>query len=274
MTPYEQLLADLAAEQAALDTVLTRMTEAQWDLASPSPGWLVRDQVTHLAHFDEAATLAITDADAFRADAVAARASVDRGTYEARYLGRGRAMKPSELRAWWRGAGERLLAAARPIDPKARLPWYGPEMGAATFVTARLMETWSHGLDVVDAVGIPRPDTDRLRHVVFLGIRTREFSYVTRGLAPDTTPVYVELTAPSGATWAYGDTTAANRIAGARVISAVWSRNAGTSPTRISGSRAPRRRTGCGSPRPLPGRPAKGGGPGNSRGATRREVWR
>jgi uncharacterized protein (TIGR03084 family) len=241
MTPYEQLLADLAAEQAALDTVLARMTEAQWDLASPSPGWLVRDQVTHLAHFDEAAALAITDADAFRADAVAARASVDRGTYEARYLGRGRALKSSELRAWWRGAGERLLAAARPIDPKARLPWYGPEMGAATFVTARLMETWSHGLDVVDAVGIPRPDTDRLRHVVFLGVRTREFSYVTRGLAPDTTPVYVELTAPSGATWTHGDTTAANRIAGSatdfcRVVT--QRRNVADTDLRITGAAA------------------------------------
>jgi uncharacterized protein (TIGR03084 family) len=241
MTPYDQLLADLAAEQAALDTVLARMSEAQWELASPSPGWLVRDQVTHLAHFDEAAALAITDADAFRADAVAARASVDRGTYEARYLGRGRALKPSDLRAWWRGAGEQLLAAARPIDPKARLPWYGPEMGAATFVTARLMETWSHGLDVVDAVGIPRPDTDRLRHVVFLGVRTREFSYVTRGLAPDTTPVYVELTAPSGATWAYGDTTAANRIAGSatdfcRVVT--QRRNVADTDLRITGAAA------------------------------------
>ena len=214
MTPYDQLLDDLAAEQAALDGVLGRMTDAQWQLPSHSPGWLVRDQVAHLAHFDEAATLAIADPDAFRTDAVAARSGVDRGTFEARYLGRGRGLRPAELRAWWRSAGAQLLAAARTLDPKARLPWYGPEMGAVTFVTARLMETWSHGLDVVDIVEIPRPDTDRLRHVAFLGVRTREFSYVTRGLAPDTTPVYVELTAPSGATWTYGDAAATDRIRG------------------------------------------------------------
>ncbi len=72
MTPYEQLLDDLAAEQAALDGVLGRMTDAQWDLTSHAPGWLVHHQVAHLAHFDEAAALAITDADAFRANAVAA----------------------------------------------------------------------------------------------------------------------------------------------------------------------------------------------------------
>ena len=63
-------------------------------------------------------------------------------------------------------------------------------------------------------MGLPRPDTDRLRHVVFIGMRTREFSYVNRGLAPNPTPVYVELTAPSGATWAHGDAAAENRITG------------------------------------------------------------
>src|SRR4030095_15392459 len=214
MTPYAQLLEDLAAEQAALDTVLSRMTDAQWDLPSHAPGWLVRDQVTHLGHVDEIAARAITDPDGFRKEAAGALTAPDRAEYEMRYLSHGRAMKPSELRTWWREAGARVLAAARPLDPKVRLPWYGPDMGAPMFVTARLMETWSHGLDVVDVVGIPRPDTDRLRHVVFIGMRTREFSYVNRGLAPNTTPVYVELTAPSGATWTHGDPAAANRITG------------------------------------------------------------
>ncbi len=101
MTPYDELLDDLAAEQAALDAVLARMTDAQWDLPSHAPGWLVRDQVTHLAHTDETATLAITDPTAFRADAVAARAAVDRGTYEARYLARGRSIP----RRAWPGTG-------------------------------------------------------------------------------------------------------------------------------------------------------------------------
>ena len=214
MTAYEELLDDLAAEHRALADVLARMELAHWDRPSPAPGWLVRDQVTHLANFDEAATLAIVDAAAFRTEAVSARAGVDRGEYEARYLARGRAMAPAALAAWSRQAAEGLVSAARTADPKARLPWYGPEMGAVSFVTARLMETWSHGLDVVDAVGIARPDTDRLRHVVFIGIRTRSFSYTNRGLAPDDTPVFVELTAPSGSVWRYGDPSAADRIAG------------------------------------------------------------
>jgi uncharacterized protein (TIGR03084 family) len=70
---------------------------------------------------------------------------------------------------------------------------------------------------VVDVVGLERPDTDRLRHVVFIGVRTRPFSYTNRGLTPDTTPVHVELKAPSGATWTHGEPGAENRITGTAV---------------------------------------------------------
>lgn len=217
MNAYDELVNDLAAEQQALDAVLARMTAPQWDLPSHAPGWSVRDQVTHLAHFDGTARLAMVDAAAFEADAAAARERRGPDGYEGRYMARGRAMTPAALHAWWRAAGAALIRAARAVDAKARLPWYGPPMSATSFVTARLMETWSHGLDVVDVVGIPRPDTDRLRHVVFLGLRTREFSYVNRGLAPNTAPVRLELIAPSGATWSYGEADARDRITGTAV---------------------------------------------------------
>lgn len=214
MTPLEEVLEDLAAEHRALDGVLARMRDAQWELPSHAPGWLVRDQVTHLAHFDERARLAIVDADAFRAAAGSALTGDGPAGYERRYLARGRAMARAALLECWRTASANLVVAARTLDAKMRLPWYGLDMSATSFVTARLMETWSHGLDVVDVVAIERPDTDRLRHVVFLGVRTREFSYVNRALTPNTTPVYVALTAPSGATWTHGEPDAANRITG------------------------------------------------------------
>src|SRR5262249_1725040 len=150
----------------------------------------------------------------FRADAAARRRDGDRAGDEQRYLARGRAMAPAALLAWWREAGAKLVAAARTADAKTRLPWYGPDMSAGSFVTARLMEVWSHGLDVVDVVGIPRPDTDRLRHVAFIGVRTRPFSYVNRGLPADDRPVRVELALPSGATWTHGEPAAADRITG------------------------------------------------------------
>ena len=207
----DELIADLADEQDALAVVLRRMPPDAWDRPTHAPGWGVRDQVAHLASTDEMATLAIADPAAFRAGI--ARDGGSDGL-NATFLERGRALAPARLLAWWGRAGRDLIAAARTVDAKARLPWVGPPMSPASFLTARLMETWSHGLDVVDVVGIERPDTDRLRHVAFLGVKTREFSYGNRGLAPDTTPVHVVLTAPSGAIWTYGTPSDENRIEG------------------------------------------------------------
>ena len=89
-------------------------------------------------------------------------------------------------------------AVARALDPAARVPWYGPPMGARSFVTARLMETWAHGQDVVDALGVERRPTDRLRHVAHIGVRARPFSYVVHGLDVPEVDVAVELTGPDG----------------------------------------------------------------------------
>jgi uncharacterized protein (TIGR03084 family) len=80
-------------------------------------------------------------------------------------------------------------------------------MGLASFISARLMETWAHGQDVVDALGIQREPTDRLRHVAFLGVRARGFSYTANGLATPESDVRVELTGPSGDLWTWGDGT-------------------------------------------------------------------
>lgn len=212
-TPLEEVTNDLAAEHAALERVLQAMPPAAWELPTHAPGWMTRDQVAHLAHFDEAAQRAIADPDAFQAEV--ARATGDTGAEEAGYLARGRAMGAPQLLAWWHEASSSLITAARTVDPKARLPWYGPPMSGVSFVTARLMECWSHGLDVVDVVRIPRPDTERLRHVAFIGVRARPFSYATRGLTMPDIPVRVELTGPSGERWVFGEEDAANRVTGA-----------------------------------------------------------
>ena len=64
-TPLDELRADLAAEQAALDALVADLTPARWATPTPSDGWAVRDQIAHLAYFDEAAALAIADPESF-----------------------------------------------------------------------------------------------------------------------------------------------------------------------------------------------------------------
>ena len=80
--------------------------------------------------------------------------------------------------------------------------------------TARLMETWAHGLDVADALGVKRPATARLRSIAHIGVRTRDFAFAINGLTPPLEPFRVELRAPDGSTWSWGPEDAAQRVTG------------------------------------------------------------
>lgn len=206
---------DLEAEQADLDRLVAGLDEAGWDLPTPAPGWAVRDQISHLAYFDEAGRTAAVDPERFRREAAALVAALeqDAGATDVS-VARGRQVGGAELLAWWRQARAAMVEAFRALDPRHRLPWYGPDMGARSFATARLMETWAHGQDVADALGVQRPPTERLRHVAHIGVGARRFAYAVNDLDLPATDVRVELAAPGGGTWAWGDEAATDRITG------------------------------------------------------------
>jgi uncharacterized protein (TIGR03084 family) len=208
-----QVLDDLLAEQDALDRVVAAMADQQWSLPTPSERWSIGDQIGHLTYFDNTATLAITDPAAFadHRDRDFQRVGEDNGGDELT-LGEFRRLQPAEKLAAWRAGRAALAAAGRMLAADTRIEWYGPSMSSKSFLTARLMEVWAHGQDVVDALeratGVPaeqqRPDTDRLAHIAQLGVITRGWSYVVRGLAKPDIGVRVVLTASSGATWEWG----------------------------------------------------------------------
>ena len=106
------------------------------------------------------------------------------------------------------------MAALREFPEGQRMPWFGPPMSPASMATARFMETWAHGLDVYHALGIDPPVTDRIRNVAHLGVRTRNFSYSVHGIEPPAEEFRVQLTAPSGETWAWGPEDAAQSVTG------------------------------------------------------------
>lgn len=203
------LCADLAAEHGALDALVANLDEPQWSTITPAVGWSVRDQISHLWFFDQRAVMAMVDPAAFADDIQWLLANG--GT--AASVEAGRAMSGESLLAAWRADRERLLGVAGTIDPSVRVPWYGPAMAARSFITARLMETWAHGQDVADALGVQRTPTQRLRHVAHIGVRARPFSYLVNGKQMPDTPVYVELAAPDGSTWQWGDP-GADRVSG------------------------------------------------------------
>jgi uncharacterized protein (TIGR03084 family) len=202
VSDLDHVRADLLAEQASLDDVVAGLADEAWATPTPSPGWTVADQIAHLAYFDGTAALAIEDPDAFGASVGELLEAAGAGSLDDLTLARG--IPPQDLLARWRGNRARLAEVAAGLEDGARVPWYGPPMGARSFLTARLMETWAHGQDVVDALGTERPVTDRLRHIAQLGYITRGWSYRNRGLEVPEGEVHLELTAPSGATWTWG----------------------------------------------------------------------
>ena len=210
------IIADLVSEQEALDAVVTALAAADWGLATPSPRWAVRDQIGHLAFFDETAALAISDPQSFvqhRTDFVAA-AFANPGAGDELTLGPARAMTAEKLLAHWRACRNLLAEAGAGCGEKDRIEWYGPSMGAKSFLTARLMEAWAHGQDICDTVDSEREATDRLRHIAQLGFITRGWTYINRKTEIPEGDIRVELDAPSGETWTFGPADAPATVRG------------------------------------------------------------
>lgn len=205
-------VADLQAESDDLDALVAPLAAKDWAIMTPAPGWTIAHQIGHLLWTDRVSLLSVTDEAAFGAALGAAAADpagfVDAGAEELA------AMPPATLLADWRSTRRRLHEALLAVSDGRKLPWFGPPMSASSMATARLMETWAHGLDVADALGVTRAPTARLRSVAHIGVRARDYAFVVNNLTPPSEPFYVELRGPGGDTWSWGPPEAAQRVTG------------------------------------------------------------
>jgi uncharacterized protein (TIGR03084 family) len=161
------------------------------------------DRVAHTAVSDEAGFAAVLETAAADPSRF-----VDAGAEELA------AAAPADLLADWRRTRARLHDALLAVPDGRKLPWFGPPMSAASMATARLMETWAHGLDVADTLGVKRSPTARLRSIAHIGVRTRDFAFALNGVATPADPFRVELRAPNGDIWTWGPPDAVQRVTG------------------------------------------------------------
>ncbi|MFN3601730.1 MAG: TIGR03084 family metal-binding protein [Dietzia sp.] len=206
----------LAALSARLDDLVETTGPDAWNLDTPAEGWDVGMQIAHLAWTDEVSVTAINDPDAFQGVVETAMADptgfVDAGAAEIAATGR------DEVLARWRLARGELADALKAADPGGQVPWFGPPMRPKSMTTARIMETWAHGIDVADAVGISL-DSDpafvsALPHVARLGFKTRGFAYLMNGLEAPTSEVHLALTLADGSVLEFGPADAEQRVTG------------------------------------------------------------
>jgi uncharacterized protein (TIGR03084 family) len=209
---FPSLLDALELEQTRLQSVLRELGFDDWFRPTPAKGWDVRDTVAHLADTDEMAMDTCTGGPRALNDFASRFASPDDTTLWG--VLRGRRLPGRTVLAWWEETSTRERKVLASLDLATRVPW-GLGMRPRSLVTARLMETWAHGLDVRTALGIPAIDTDALRHVAWLCYRALPYAFSFAGREQPPGALRVELTSPSGdETWEYGPADAPNRIIG------------------------------------------------------------
>jgi uncharacterized protein (TIGR03084 family) len=206
------IVADLRAESDVLDALVAELPAQGWHTQTPSPGWTIAHQIAHLWWTDRTSLQAVTDEAAFTE--VLAEAAKDPLGFVDAAAERLATTAPADLLAGWRADRTRLHEALLKVEDGRKLPWFGPPMSAASMATARLMETWAHGLDVADALGVRREPTARLRSIAHIGVRTRDFAFSVHGLTPPAAPFHVKLQAPEGDSWSWGPDDAAQSVTG------------------------------------------------------------
>jgi len=208
-----QQAEDFRAESTALFALLDSTDAARFNEPTQFKDWTINAVLQHLHFWNQMASFQLTDENRLVThlkDLGAHGGGMRR--YEADHfagLG-GRDL----LAAWNEGVDETATVFAK-ADPKARLKWAGPDMSARSSITARLMETWAHGQEIYDHLGVDRQNEDRIQNIVVLGVNTFAWTYKTRNETPPGPMPYLELTAPSGAVWTYGEDNPAERITGA-----------------------------------------------------------
>jgi uncharacterized protein (TIGR03084 family) len=217
MADLDSIVDDLRAEGDALDALVADLDQEQWATPTPAVGWTIAHQIGHLSWTDNVAERttsgATGDADAAAEfDVILKQAWAD-PTGFVDVAAAEEATRP-DLLTTWRTRRHAMTDALSKVPAGKKISWFGPPMSAASMATARLMETWAHGQDVADALGVVREPTERIKGVAHIGVRTRDFAYAVNQQTPPTEPFRVELTSPLGELWTWGPKDAPGRVTG------------------------------------------------------------
>ncbi|MGH8928550.1 MAG: maleylpyruvate isomerase family mycothiol-dependent enzyme [Acidimicrobiia bacterium] len=193
-----EILSDLVAEQQFLDQFLQKIGPKDWERPTPAKGWSIRDTISHLADTDELAGDALIGGS--RIETYRAAPNLDTLRQEA--VKKGRKMRYQDVIEWWRGGRAKVVEPLSRMHAGERIEWIVGSMSARTFATMRLMETWAHGLDIYSAMKADIEDTQRIRHICFLGWKTLPYAFKAED--KDYSPVRVEVIGPGYAKWVYG----------------------------------------------------------------------
>ncbi|MER2534117.1 MAG: TIGR03084 family metal-binding protein [Rhizobiaceae bacterium] len=205
---------DFHDESLALRGLLDDRMPAIQHLTTQFKQWTIADIVRHLHAWNQAALLTAQGDAEYEQYFAPAIPFMEQGNVLAFERARFGHLEGKDLLSeWWLGV-EQVADTYRHIDPRRRLSWGGLHMGARSCISARLMETWSHGQAIYDILGLERRDTDRIRSIAVLGINTFQWNFSVNGIQPPDERPTVRLIAPSGAEWTWANERSPDRIEG------------------------------------------------------------
>ncbi|WP_117210187.1 TIGR03084 family metal-binding protein [Allorhizocola rhizosphaerae] len=215
MTENLDVLTALTEEGDEIYRLVRPLAAEQWALPTPAPGWSIAHQIAHLIANFRLAALSAARPEAFRA--LTAQLSDDFDANVRNAMAEHLAEPPSVLLDRFRTQLATAVKAISGVPATAHVPWLVNPLPPAVLAAAGLMEMFAHGRDIADALRKRLDYTDRIRHIVAFGVRTRDFGYLARGLTPPAEEFRFELTGPSGARWDFGPPGAADRVSGPAV---------------------------------------------------------
>jgi uncharacterized protein (TIGR03084 family) len=203
------ILADVVAEQQALDQYLQGISDRDWARRTPHNRWTVHQHVAHLAAFEEYALDALegkgsrlAEAQDFESFDAFVKDTANRGP-----------RRSQEVIEWWRLSRAAVIDALSRRDPSERVPWFVSKMAVMTFATSRLVETWLHALDIHHTFGTEPDELPRLRHIAFFAFISLPYAFEVAGESFKE-PLRLELIGPNYTKWVFGPADAPNYIKG------------------------------------------------------------
>jgi len=210
---------DFREECDALSAILINTSEEGFRKTTLFNRWTIEDVIGHLHVWNRAALLTLENREKF----------TDFFKYAMQHFGSDGSSLPIQY-AWfdekengirgraifdaWRELCPQVADSYRNADPQLRVAWAGPDMTTQSKIIARQMETWAHGQEIFDVLGLERKNKDRIRNIAHLGVKTYGWAFRNRSETPPNPKPYVKLVAPSGALWEWNDPQNNNMVEG------------------------------------------------------------
>ncbi|MCZ6856245.1 MAG: TIGR03084 family metal-binding protein [Gammaproteobacteria bacterium] len=207
-----QQAQDFLSESEALYALVASLPDQAFKRKTSFKDWTINTVIRHLHMWNWAADLALEDRDAFKTFLGELRSNEGSlNEFENNWVD---GLSGQALVQTWHEFFLEMAPRFGVADPAKRVVWAGPDMSVRSSITARLMETWAHGQEIYDLLGVVRENADRIRNIVVLGVNTYGWTFNVRGEQPPQPMPHLRLTAPSGELWTFNDASTSELIEG------------------------------------------------------------